>query len=128
MKLLNTTIMKKIILLLGLFVTIYVQAGIWEEKEFKKVDLKKDLPKDDDRTSNLLEAYENDVTLSIYPYLSISNATVIISGNGVMDRYSLSLGANQLQNFNIGGYNEGNYVLQIILPDGEILSGDFMIE
>lgn len=120
--------MKKIILLLGLFVSIHVQAGIWEEKEFKKVDLKKDLPKDDDRTSDILEAYENDFTLSIYPYLSISNATVIISGNGVMDRYSLSLGANQLQGFNIGGYNEGNYLLQIILPDGEILSGDFMIE
>ncbi len=120
--------MKKLFISMCIFCTLNVFGTNPKEKEPTKIVIEKEKELEDDRTSDILEAYENDVTLSIYPYLSISNATVIISGNGVVDRYSLSLGANQLQEFNIGGYNEGNYLLQIILPDGEILSGDFMIE
>ena len=45
-----------------------------------------------------------------------------------MENYSLSFVANRIQMFDISGYNEGYYLLQVILPDGDVLSGDFIIE
>ena len=106
-----------------------IEAEVFAE-ENKPIKLEKKVKdkNDDGRSSTLLEAYENDVTLSLLPYLGISNVTIIISGNGVMDSYTLSLPANQMQSFDISTYGEGDYQLQIVLPDGEVLSGDFVIE
>lgn len=116
-----------IFILCALFVS-NVFAETFEEQPPKKIPIKNGKPNNEYRSSLLLEAYENDNTLSILPYLNISNATVVISGNGVMDRYTLSLPANQMQVFDISTYYEGDYQLQVILPDGEVLSGDFVIE
>ena len=120
--------MKKVLFILLAFIATNLYAITLKEKEPVKIKLKDKVPQNEDRSSTLLEAYENDVTLSLLPYLGISNVTVIISGNGVMDSYTLSLPANQMQSFDISTYGEGDYQLQIVLPDGEVLSGDFVIE
>lgn len=120
--------MKNYLLILAALITTNVFAITFDEKEPTKIKLKEKLTKEDNRSSDLFEAFENDITLSIYPYLNISNAKVIISGSGVMENYSLSFVANRIQMFDISGYNEGYYLLQVILPDGDVLSGDFIIE
>ena len=120
--------MKKLLLLLIVLCSANISQVFAEENKPIKLEKKVKDKNDDGRSSTLLEAYENDVTLSLLPYLGISNVTVIISGNGVMDSYTLSLPANQMQSFDISTYGEGDYQLQIVLPDGEVLSGDFVIE
>ena len=87
--------MRKTALILCALFAVNVFAETLEEE--KKPDLiklsGKELP-NEGRSSELLAAYENDAQLTLLPYLSVSNATVIISGNGEMDTYTLSLTAN----------------------------------
>lgn len=120
--------MKKLLISMCILSTLNVLGTEPVKKEPTKIVIEKEKSSNDDRFSDLFEAFENDITLSIYPYLNISNAKVIISGSGVMENYSLSFVANRIQMFDISGYNEGYYLLQVILPDGDVLSGDFIIE
>ena len=120
--------MRKVILILCALFVANVFAETFEEKPPKKIPIKNGKPENGDRSSDLLSAYENDAQLTLTPFVSISSTTVIISGNGVMDTYSLPLPANQMQVFDISSYHTGDYQLQIILPDGEVLSGEFEIK
>ena len=119
---------KTALILCALFVANVFAETFEEEKKPDLIKLSGKGIQNEGRTSELLVAYENDAQLTLLPYLSISNATVIISGNGEMDTYTLALTANQMQVFNIIDYEAGNYSVQIILPEGEVLSGDFIIE
>ena len=124
----NIQLVKKVLFVLLALIAANVSAITHEEKGPVKIKLKERVPKDEGRSSELLGAYENDAQLTLTPFVSISSTIVIISGNGVMDTYTLPFPANQMQVFDISSYHTGNYQLQIILLDGEVLSGEFEIK